>query len=84
MTARVKFQSVNLPDYDYPTFLNVVDIDGRGIYAAESQKEADDLVERVNNYPKVRDALCDAQAEIVRLKARLRKLRQAQRKGGAK
>ena len=82
MTARVKCQSVNLPAYDYPTFLNVVDIDGRGIYAAESQKEADDLVERVNNYPKMRDALRDAQAEIVRLKARLRKLRQAQRKGG--
>lgn len=86
MTAEAKF-SINRPAFDYPTVACFVEIRGddgvRGMFTALSRDEANDLAERINNFPALADRLLDAEKTITRLKKQLRKLRQAQRKGGA-
>ena len=85
MTARVKILRVETAT-DYPAFSYLVELDGdgRGLYAAASSVEAEELATRINNFPAMVDRLADADITIIRLKKQLRKLRQAQRKGGAK
>lgn len=90
MTAEIKFR-INRPAFDYPTMVYFVEIRGddgvRGIFTALSRHEAEDLAERINEYPKAREELLEARAELERLKARLRKLTSKptrKRKGGAK
>ena len=70
---------------DYPAFSYLVELEGggRGLYAAASAAEAEKLATRINDFPALADRLQDAEKTITRLKKQLRKLRQAQRKGGA-
>ena len=90
MTAEIKFR-INRPAFDYPTMVYFVEIRGddgvRGIFTALSRHEAEDLAERINEYPKAREELLEARAELERLKARLRKCTSKptrKRKGGTK
>lgn len=90
MTAEIKFR-INRPAFDYPTMVYFVEIRGddgvRGIFTALSRHEAEDLAERINEYPKAREELLEARAELERLKARLRKRTSKptrKRKGGEK
>lgn len=91
MTAEIKFR-INRPAFDYPTMVYFVEIRGddgvRGMFTTLSRHEAEDLVERINEYPKAREELLEAHAELERLKARLRKRKPSKptrkRKGGAK
>ena len=85
MTAHVKILRVELAK-DYPAMSYIVELDGdgRGLYAAASSVEAEELATRINNFPVMVNRLADADWTITRLKKQLRKLRQAQRKGGAK
>lgn len=84
MTAYVKVMRVEIAT-DYPALSYVVELEGkgRGLYAAASAAEASELASRVNEYPALADRLLDAEKTVTRLKKQLRKLRQAQRKGGA-
>lgn len=84
MTARVKVMNVK-PANNYPAFSYLVELDGdgRGLYAAASAEEAEEVATRINNFHALMDRLAEADITIIRLKKRLRKLRQAQRKGGA-
>ena len=84
MIARVKVMKVDSPT-DYPALSYIVEIEdgGRGIFAATSAAEASELASRINEFPVLADRLRDAEKTVTRLKKQLRKLRQAQRKGGA-
>lgn len=70
---------------DYPALSYIVEIEdgGRGIFAATSAAEASELASRINEFPVLADRFRDAEKTITRLKKQLRKLRRAQRKGGA-
>ena len=85
MTAHVKILRVE-PATGHPAFSYLVELDGdgRGLYAAVSSEEAEELVLRINNFPALYRMADMACIKIARLKKQLRKLRQAQRKGGAK
>ena len=84
MTARVKVMKVEIAT-GYPAFSYLVELDGegRGMYSASSSAEAEEVAKRINDFPALADRLLDAEKTITRLKKQLRKLRQAQRKGGA-
>ena len=84
MTASVKVMKVEIAT-GYPAFSYLVELDGdgRGLYAAASAEEAEEVATRINNFHALMDRLAEADITIIRLKKRLRKLRQAQRKGGA-
>lgn len=84
MTARVKVMKVEIAT-DYPAFSYLVELEGggRGLYAAASSVEAEEFATRINDFPALAERLQDAEKTITRLKKQLRKLRQAQRKGGA-
>ena len=74
MKASLTYHGEHDPEYDYRTVQYIVSIDGRGIYSAMSRREADDLIERVNNYPETLAALKDAKRTIARLQKRVKRL----------
>jgi len=84
VTARVKVMKIENAT-DYPAFSYLVELEGegRGLYAAASAVEANDIAKRINDFPAMVDRLADADITIVRLIKQLQKLRKAQRKGGA-
>ena len=84
MTAYVKVMKVEIAT-DYPAFSYIVELEGggRGIFAAASAAEASELASRINEFPVLAEKLRDAEKTITRLKKQLRKLRRAQREGGA-
>ena len=83
MIARVKVMKVDSPT-DYPALSYIVELEGegQGLYAATSAAEASKLASRINEFPVLADRLQDTEKTVTRLKKQLRKLRQAQRKGG--
>lgn len=80
MTARVMVMKVEIAT-GYPAFSYLVQLEGngRGLYAAASCGEAQEIAKRINDYPALEDKLLDAEKKITRLKEQLRKLRQAKK-----
>lgn len=84
MTAKLTDVKVQRSAFDYTVIQYIVSIDGRGIFSAMSRQEADDFIERVNNYPKLWEEAQEARWQIERLKEQVRKLRRTQKKKGGK
>jgi hypothetical protein len=84
MTARVKTLRIEIAA-GYPAFSYLVEIEGvgRGLFAAASAEEAQELATRINEYPLALAAIGRAQEVSARLKKQLHRLRQKQKKGGA-
>ena len=85
MTAHVKVMKVEIAT-GYPALSYLVELegDGRGLFAAASSTEAVEVASRINDFPAMADKLLYQEKTITRLKKQLRKLRQAQKKGGMK